>query len=86
MEAVFTTQQEAHEQQQVQQLQGQAQDDWWLPGHPGWAIWPADSDQFLRQVRHPACTGFREATSSETQCLHVQQHVAHEPEDGSVLL
>lgn len=51
MEAVFTTQQDAHEQQQVQQLQGQAQDDWWLPGHPGWAIWPADSDQFLRQVR-----------------------------------
>ena len=50
MEAVFTTQQDAHEQQQVQGLQGQASDDWWLPGHPGWAIWPADSDEFLRQV------------------------------------
>ena len=55
MEAVFTPQQDAAEQRQVLQLQSQADEDWWLPGHPGWAIWPADSDQFLHQVR-TACS------------------------------
>ena len=51
MEAVFTPQQDAAEQRQVLSLQAQADEDWWLPGHPGWAIWPADSDQFLHQVQ-----------------------------------
>ena len=27
-----------------------ASDCWWRPGHPGWSIWPADSEQFIRSV------------------------------------
>lgn len=32
---------------QVRQLQPQAVASWWQPGHPGWAIYPVDSDQFM---------------------------------------
>lgn len=57
MEAVFTQQQGTYERGLVQQLQAAAADDWWRPGHPGWAIWPADSEHFLRQVQtFPAVT------------------------------
>jgi len=31
-------------------LQKGAVEAWWQPGHPGWAIWPADSEQFMRGV------------------------------------
>ncbi len=30
----------------VHRLQPQAAHSWWLPGHPGWAIFPMDSEQF----------------------------------------
>lgn len=32
---------------QVRQLQPQAVAAWWQQGHPGWAIYPVDSEQFL---------------------------------------
>ena len=50
MEAVFTQQQGTYERGVVAQLLQAASEDWWKPGHPGWAIWPADSEHFLRQV------------------------------------
>ena len=31
-------------------LQARAYDCWWKPGHPGWSVWPADSEQFIRGV------------------------------------
>ena len=31
----------------MRQLQPQAVASWWQPGHPGWAIYPIDSDQFM---------------------------------------
>jgi hypothetical protein len=31
----------------VRQLQPQAVAAWWQQGHPGWAIYPVDSEQFL---------------------------------------
>lgn len=34
-------------------LQQQACQCWWRPGHPGWSIWPADSEQFIRGVVEP---------------------------------
>lgn len=32
---------------QVRTLQPQGVQSWWQPGHPGWAIYPVDSDHFL---------------------------------------
>ena len=32
---------------QVRQLQPGAVASWWQPGHPGWAIYPVDSEQFI---------------------------------------
>ena len=31
----------------MRQLQPQAVNGWWQPGHPGWAIYPVDSDSFM---------------------------------------
>ena len=30
---------------------GQAIHCWWQSGHPGWAIWPVDSHQFVRDMQ-----------------------------------
>ena len=51
MEGMFAPQEDKDELREVLRLQGRAEEDWWLPGHPGWTIWPADSEQFLHQVR-----------------------------------
>ena len=32
---------------QVRALQPQGVASWWQPGHPGWAIYPVDSDHFM---------------------------------------
>ena len=32
---------------QVRQLQPSAVGSWWQSGHPGWAIYPVDSEQFI---------------------------------------
>ncbi len=33
---------------QVRQLQPNAVNSWWQGGHPGWAIYPVDSEQFIQ--------------------------------------
>ena len=35
---------------QARLQQRAAVDCWWRPGHPGWSVWPADSEQFVRGV------------------------------------
>ena len=47
MEATLMAQQTPAQRDQVRSLQPQAAASWWQPGHPGWAIYPVDSDQFL---------------------------------------
>ena len=47
MEATLMAQQTPGQREQVRQLQPQAVASWWQPGHPGWAIYPVDSDQFM---------------------------------------
>ena len=36
--------------QAVVWMQKKAVKCWWKLGHPGWSIWPADSEQFIRNV------------------------------------
>lgn len=40
-------QQTPAQREQVRQLQPGAVASWWQPGHPGWAIYPVDSEQFM---------------------------------------
>ncbi len=40
----------AYDRQKASHLQKAAVEAWWQPGHPGWTIWPADSEQFMRGV------------------------------------
>lgn len=47
MEATLMAQQTPTQREQVRFLQPQAEAAWWSNGHPGWAIHPIDSDQFL---------------------------------------
>lgn len=47
MEATLMAQQTPTQRDQVRSLQPQAAASWWQGGHPGWAIYPVDSDQFL---------------------------------------
>lgn len=50
VEATLMDQQTPAQRELVRQLQPRAADAWWEPGHPGWAIFPMDSEQF-RQTR-----------------------------------
>ena len=47
MEATLMAQQSPAQRDQVRRLQPLAEISWWQPGHPGWAIYPLDSEQFL---------------------------------------
>ncbi|KAL3159748.1 PSII 6.1 kDa protein [Trebouxia sp. C0009 RCD-2024] len=47
MEATLMAQQTPAQREQVRQLQPQAVSSWWQPGHPGWAIYPVDSEHFM---------------------------------------
>lgn len=47
MEATLMAQQTPAQRDQVRALQPKAAAAWWQYGHPGWAIYPVDSDQFL---------------------------------------
>ena len=49
MEALLA-QHPAYDRQVANWLQQRALECWWRPGHPGWSIWPADSEQFIRGV------------------------------------
>lgn len=54
----------------MRQLQPGAVASWWQPGHPGWAIYPVDSEQFMS-------TGALESVSVPNE--HI---VAPQPELG----
>ncbi len=56
--------------EQVRQLQPGAVASWWQPGHPGWAIYPVDSEQFMS-------TGALESVSVPNE-----QIVAPQPQMG----
>lgn len=47
MEATLMAQQTPQQREQVRALQPQGVASWWQPGHPGWAIYPVDSDHFM---------------------------------------
>jgi len=47
MEATLMAQQTPVQRERVRNLQPKAISAWWQHGHPGWAIYPVDSDQFL---------------------------------------
>ncbi|KAL4859186.1 putative aldo-keto reductase 2 [Chlorella vulgaris] len=47
MEATLMAQQTPAQRDQVRALQPQGVGAWWQQGHPGWAIYPVDSEQFL---------------------------------------
>ena len=50
MEATLAGQLNAAGEAQLAALARAAAEAWWRPGHPGWSIWPAESEQFLRGV------------------------------------
>jgi hypothetical protein len=50
MEAVLPVSQTDYDRQMVERLQRQAVKCWYQAGHPGWSIWPADSEQFVQGV------------------------------------
>lgn len=41
------------EKETVRKLQKKAAVCWWQPGHPGWAIWPVDTQQFIQDMVAP---------------------------------
>ena len=47
MEATLLAQQTPAQRDQMRALQPAASAAWWQPGHPGWAISPTDSEEFL---------------------------------------
>ncbi|KAK9793199.1 hypothetical protein WJX73_002582 [Symbiochloris irregularis] len=47
MEATLTGQQTPAQREQVRQLQPSSVSSWWHSGHPGWAIYPVDSESFM---------------------------------------
>eukprot|EP00208_Stichococcus_sp_RCC1054_P004620 CAMPEP_0206134604 /NCGR_PEP_ID=MMETSP1473-20131121/106_1 /ASSEMBLY_ACC=CAM_ASM_001109 /TAXON_ID=1461547 /ORGANISM="Stichococcus sp, Strain RCC1054" /LENGTH=488 /DNA_ID=CAMNT_0053526221 /DNA_START=191 /DNA_END=1654 /DNA_ORIENTATION=+ len=47
MEATLMAQQTPQQRDQVRALNPQAVAAWWQGGHPGWAIYPVDSDHFM---------------------------------------
>ena len=47
MEATLMAQQTPAQREQVRALQPQGVATWWEHGHPGWAIYPVDSEHFL---------------------------------------
>jgi hypothetical protein len=62
MEATLATQQTPQQREQVRTLQPQGVQSWWQPGHPGWAIYPVDSDHFLS-------TGVLDSVSVNTESI-----------------
>ncbi|KAK9908084.1 hypothetical protein WJX75_002589 [Coccomyxa subellipsoidea] len=70
MEATLMAQQTPAQREQVRQLQPGAVASWWQPGHPGWAIYPVDSEQFMS-------TGALESVSVPNE-----QIVAPQPQMG----
>ncbi len=50
-EAILVAQLSPAQRDTLRHMQPQAVAAWWAPGHPGWAIFPMDSDAFLQVGR-----------------------------------
>ena len=61
LEATLVSQLQAPEREQLRKLQGEASSAWWQQGHPGWAIWPVDSDAFQKAANSQVEALVREA-------------------------
>ncbi len=82
MEATLMAQQTPQQREQVRALQPQAAASWWQQGHPGWAIYPVDSDQFLATGSlDPSAV----ATSDQLAAVHHQQHQQQQQQQANVL-
>ena len=61
MEATLTGQLGTQQRDLARRLQRQAALAWWRAGHPGWAIWPVDTEHFIcnaqARSRAAACLG-----------------------------
>lgn len=53
LEAILVTRLPPGEKEKLKRLQRQATISWWQPGHPGWAVWPVDTQAFLQDVAAP---------------------------------
>lgn len=53
LEAILIQRLPASQKETIKRLQKQAAIHWWQPGHPGWAIWPVDTQHFLQDVAAP---------------------------------
>ena len=51
MEATLTGQLGTTQRDLARRLQRQAALAWWRAGHPGWAIWPVDTEHFMRNAQ-----------------------------------
>jgi hypothetical protein len=56
METLLTHRAGAQEKETIKKLQRKATALWWQPGHPGWAIWPVDTHQFMQDMSTPVRT------------------------------
>ena len=61
LEATLVSQLQAPEREQLRKLQSEAASAWWQQGHPGWAIWPVDSDAFQKAANSQVEALVREA-------------------------
>lgn len=52
---------DAGQRETLRRLQREASLSWWQPGHPGWAIWPVDSDGFMKGAQAQVEALLREA-------------------------
>lgn len=53
LEATLIQRLPASDKDTIKKLQKQATSCWWQPGHPGWAIWPVDTQTFLQDMAVP---------------------------------
>lgn len=53
MDAVLMQEVPTAERDKTKKLLKRAVAAWWLPGHPGWAIWPVDTQQFMQDAATP---------------------------------
>lgn len=71
LEATLMAQLDANQRETLRRLQREASLSWWQPGHPGWAIWPVDSDGFMKGAQAQV-----EALLREAQLDVAHQHAA----------
>ena len=53
LEATLVQRLAAGEKESIKKLQKRASICWWQPGHPGWAVWPVDTQHFLQDMAAP---------------------------------